>query len=120
MGLKVKFVSAIIDAFSNKKKWGSIFFCKKNQTRGGGAREVWLKTILLPHFFLHPSLSLMVLNLKYIILSGDVRLAEPFPSHTMQYEKDDLQFHFAPLGESSKCLYCNLLQGRKKATVAFS
>ena len=36
MGPNVKFVSAITDAFSNKKKWGSIFFCKKNQTEGGG------------------------------------------------------------------------------------
>ena len=36
MGPSVKFVSAIIDAFSNKK-WGSIFFTEKTKPEGGGS-----------------------------------------------------------------------------------
>ena len=40
MGPNVEFVSAIIDAFSNNKKWGSIFSGKKSKPGGGGPREV--------------------------------------------------------------------------------
>ncbi len=48
----VKFVSANIDAFFNKKNGGQIFSPKKDQTGGGGPRGVWQKTILFPDFFL--------------------------------------------------------------------
>ena len=48
MGPNVKFVSAITDAFSNKK-WGSIFFRKKDQTRGVG--EGLVKDHTFPVFF---------------------------------------------------------------------
>ena len=44
MGLNVKFVSAITDAFSNKKKTknGGQFFPEKiPNPEGGGPREVW-------------------------------------------------------------------------------
>ena len=48
----VKFVSANIDAFFNKKKWGSNFSSKKDQTGGGGGPGgVWQKTTLFPDFF---------------------------------------------------------------------
>ena len=40
MGPNVKFVSAITDAFSNKKMWVN-FFSEKDQTWGGGPKEVW-------------------------------------------------------------------------------
>ena len=46
----VKFVSANIDAFFNKKNGGQIFSPKKDQT-GGGPRGVWQKTRLFPDFF---------------------------------------------------------------------
>ena len=36
MGPNVKFVSAITDAFSNKKNGGQFFSPKKDQTGGGG------------------------------------------------------------------------------------
>ena len=52
MGPSVKFVSAIIDAFSNKKNGGQFFSPKKDQTGGGGGpRGVWQKTTLFPDFF---------------------------------------------------------------------
>ena len=51
MGPNVKFVSAITDAFSNKKNGGQFFSPKKDQTRGGGPRGVWQKTTLFPDFF---------------------------------------------------------------------
>ena len=40
MGPNVKFVSAITDAFSNKKNGGQFFSGKKDQTKGGVPREV--------------------------------------------------------------------------------
>ena len=47
----VKFVSANIDAFFNKKNGGQIFSPKKDQTGGVGPRGVWQKTTLFPDFF---------------------------------------------------------------------
>ena len=42
MGPNVKFVSAITDAFSNKKNGGKFFSAKKTKPEGGGGpREVW-------------------------------------------------------------------------------
>ena len=43
MGPNVKFVSAITDAFSNKKNGGQFFSAKKTKPGkgGGGPREVW-------------------------------------------------------------------------------
>ena len=38
MGPSVKFVLAIIDSISEKKKWGLIFFAKLD-TKGGGGSE---------------------------------------------------------------------------------
>ena len=40
MGPNVKFVSAITDAFSDKKM-GVSFFPEKRPNPGGGPREVW-------------------------------------------------------------------------------
>ena len=39
MGPSVKFVLAIIDSISKKKKWGLIFFLAKLDTKGGGGSE---------------------------------------------------------------------------------
>ena len=39
MGPNVKFVSAITDAFSNKKNGGQFFSAKKDQTGRGGVAE---------------------------------------------------------------------------------
>ena len=50
MGPRVKFVSAILDTFS-EKNGGQFFSLKKDQTRGGGPRGVWQKTTLFPDFF---------------------------------------------------------------------
>ena len=47
----VKFVSANIDAFFNKKNGGQIFSPKKDQTGGRGSRGIWQKTTLFPDFF---------------------------------------------------------------------
>ena len=57
MGPNVKFVSAITDAFSNKKNGGQFFSCKKDQTRGGGSEGGLVKDhTFAAFFFLHPSL----------------------------------------------------------------
>ena len=47
MGPSIKFVLAIVDAFSNKKNGGQFFSPKKDQT-GGGGRGGFGKR---PHFF---------------------------------------------------------------------
>ena len=57
MGPNVKFVSAITDAFSNKKM-GVNFFLKKRPNPGGGAEGGLVKDHTFPaFFFLHPSLN---------------------------------------------------------------
>ena len=50
MGPSVKFVSAIIDAISTKKK-GVNFFPEKDQTGGGGAGGGFGKNHTFPVFF---------------------------------------------------------------------
>ena len=50
MGPNVKFVSAITDAFSNKKK-GVKFFPEKRPTRGGGSEGGLVKDHTFPLFF---------------------------------------------------------------------
>ena len=47
----VKFVSAIIDAFSNNKKWGSIFFTEKRPNQGGGSEGGLAKDTTFSGFF---------------------------------------------------------------------
>ena len=57
MGPNVKFVSAITDAFSNKKM-GVNFFRKKDQPEGGGGSGGGLvKDHTFPVFFFKPSLT---------------------------------------------------------------
>ena len=53
MGPNVKFVSAIRDAFSNKKNGGQFFSAKKDQTEGGLVKDHTFAAF----FFLHPSLT---------------------------------------------------------------
>ena len=57
MGPNVKFVSAITDAFSNKKM-GVNFFLQKRPNRGGGGSEGGLVKdhTFAAFFFVHPSL----------------------------------------------------------------
>ena len=50
MGPNIKFVSAITDAFSNKKM-GVNFFRKKDQTGGGGSEGGLVKDHTFPAFF---------------------------------------------------------------------
>ena len=58
MGPNVKFVSAITDAFSNKKNGGQFFPQKRpNRGVGGGGRGGFCKRPYFCRiFFLHPSL----------------------------------------------------------------
>ena len=50
MGPSVKFVLAIIDSISKKKKWGLIFFPQNWTRRGGGPRASCLWTQKIPIF----------------------------------------------------------------------
>ena len=60
MGPNVKFVSAITDAFSNKKM-GVNFFPQKKTKRGGGSEGGLVKDhTFAAFFFLHPSLKCTV------------------------------------------------------------
>ena len=56
MGPNVKFVSAITDAFSNKKN-GVQFFSAKKTKPGGGSEGGLVKDHTFAAFFLTPSLS---------------------------------------------------------------
>ena len=51
MGPNVKFVSAITDAFSNKKKGGQFFSEKKTNPGGGGSEGGLVKDPTFPPFF---------------------------------------------------------------------
>ena len=51
MGPSVKFVSAIKDAFFNKKNGGQFFSRKKDQTEGGGAGGGLVKDHTFPEIF---------------------------------------------------------------------
>ena len=51
MGPSVKFVSAIIDAFSNKKNGGQFFSPKKDQTGRGGSEGGFAKDHTFSGFF---------------------------------------------------------------------
>ena len=58
MGPSVKFVSAIKDAFFNKKNGGQFFSREKDQTRGGGSEGGLVKDHTFPEiFFLNLSLT---------------------------------------------------------------
>ena len=61
MGPNVKFVSAITDAFSNKKNGGQFFFRKKDQ-KGGGSEGGLVKDHTFA-LFLTPSLTLNLTRL---------------------------------------------------------
>ena len=51
MGPNVKFVSAITDAFCNKKNGGQFFSGKKDQTWGGGSEGSLVKDHTFAAFF---------------------------------------------------------------------
>ena len=68
MGPNVKFVSAITDAFSNKKM-GVNFFPQKrpNRGEGGGSEGCLVKDHTFAAFFLTPSLIEKIISLEKIL-----------------------------------------------------
>ena len=54
MGPNVKFVSAITDAFSNKKNGGQFFSAKKTKPGGGGSKGGLVKDHTFAAFFSAP------------------------------------------------------------------
>ena len=74
MGPSVKFVSAIIGALSNKKKWGSIFFTEKRSNGGGGPEGGLAKDHTFSGFFFRlPSLSFWTNKIMHIPELQNVR-----------------------------------------------
>ena len=64
MGPSIKFVLAIVDAFSNKKNGGQFFSPKKDQTGGGSEGGLAKDHTFSGFFFRLPSLSKLSTKLR--------------------------------------------------------